>query len=335
MNATSLKLQSLATCNNYYHTGQINKAISVLNQITKIFPDDTISKKILSSIFNSSIPLQDGIFLLSDKPSVENDLSEIFGINWNNESLENKSIMIFCDQGMGDTINLIRYLKFMKDKWNCEVFLNCYSYFDEMADLIKTCKYVDHFVKEYVKTDFHTNIMSVPSILNELDYEFHYPAHFKALLKTEIPNDPYIQVESVNTPLKIGLAWKSNPKNTLGKDKSIELELFKEMNCSFYNLLPEKTDCDFLVQTHPITNLLDTAKVIANLDLVISVDTVVLHLAGAMGKQVWGLLPEHADPRWGDNHETPWYPTMKLYRKTTDWRDLVKTVKEDLNTCLK
>jgi hypothetical protein len=175
--------------------------------------------------------------------------------------------------------------------------------------------------------------MSIPSILNALDYECHYPAHFRALLKTSIPSDPYIQVNPIDSdvPVKIGLVWKSNPKNDLGKDKSIDLELFREIGCSFYNLLPEKVDCNFLVQTFPIVSLMDTAKIIADLDLVISVDTVVLHLAGAMGKKVWGLLPEHADPRWGETNTTPWYPTMRLYRKTTDWRDLIQEVKKDLN----
>lgn len=329
MNAANLILQSLATCNNYYHTGQTRKAIGVLHQIAKISPNNDIVKKIFNSIFNSSIPLEDGMFIIDDKP-VDNDLFEIFGINWKNESLENKSIMIFCDQGMGDTINLLRYLKLLKNKWNCEIYLNCYSYYDEMAELIKSYKYVDHFIKDYVKTDFHTNIMSVPSILNELDYECHYPAHFRALLKTQIPNESYLQVESINVPVKIGLAWKSNPKNSLGKDKSIELELFRELGCAFYNLLPEKTDCEFLTQTHPIVNLMDTAKIIADLDLVVSVDTVVLHLAGAMGKKVYGLLSDQADPRWGDNPETSWYPTMKLYRKTTSWNDVIKQVKRDL-----
>ncbi len=81
----------------------------------------------------------------------------------------------------------------------------------------------------------------------------------------------------------------------------------------------------------------DTAAVIDNLDLVISVDTAVLHLAGAMGKKVWGLLPFEADWRWMlDRSDSPWYPTMRLFRQAGagDWDSVFGSVEDELRRCV-
>ena len=78
---------------------------------------------------------------------------------------------------------------------------------------------------------------------------------------------------------------------------------------------------------------LDTASLVNQLDLVVSVDSSVAHLAGAMGKPVWILLPANADWRWMmDRKDSPWYPTMRLFRQTKlgDWSDVFDAVKEAL-----
>jgi ADP-heptose:LPS heptosyltransferase len=78
----------------------------------------------------------------------------------------------------------------------------------------------------------------------------------------------------------------------------------------------------------------DTAALIANLDLVISVDTSVAHLAGALGKPVWTLIPFVPDFRWMfDRDDSPWYPTMRLFRQTRsdDWGDVVRRLGEELS----
>lgn len=324
-----LKMQSLATCNNYYYTGQYRKAISVLNQTLKIFPDDEIAQSLLQKIYQCAFSVGD-IFVLDGHIS-DNGLAEVFGQNWAGEPLDGVSIMIFCDQGMGDTIQMLRYIEVMKQRWDCKVYLNCYAFFDEMFPLWHYFRGVDGFVREYIKTDFHTNILSIASILNGLDYECHYPAHHRALLNTPIPNAVYISPPKDDIR-GVGLAWKTNAQNDLSLDKSIELELFRELGCELQSLLPGRVEADFIAQTEPVHNLLDTARRIAGLDLVISVDTAVLHLAGAMGVPTWGLLCKNSDPRWGDGDTTPWYPSVKLYRQTTDWQEVICRVKKDLGT---
>ncbi|WP_068021137.1 glycosyltransferase family 9 protein [Rhodoplanes sp. Z2-YC6860] len=100
-------------------------------------------------------------------------------------------------------------------------------------------------------------------------------------------------------------------------------------------------DREYLERTAAITDLSDqlasfndTASIIKQLDLVISVDTSVAHLAGAMGKPVWILLPFHPDFRWlRETTESPWYPSARLYRQTKDgdWTDVLAAVARDLN----
>ena len=86
--------------------------------------------------------------------------------------------------------------------------------------------------------------------------------------------------------------------------------------------------------TASITDLADTATLLAQLDLIISVDTVVAHLAGALGRPIWTLLPFVPDWRWGlEREDTPWYPSMRLFRQPTvgDWDSVIRRVVEELS----
>lgn len=331
--AERMLMQSLATCNNYYYTGQFHKALSVLNKLKTMFPGHDMVDVLLAAVCRSAFENQVGDFGVLDFSPSDNGLTEVFGKNWQGESLDGQIITIFCDQGMGDTIQLMRYVREMDRKWDCVIYMNCYAYHEEMFDLANNFMPLTLFLKEHSNTNYHTNVMSIPSIMNGLEYECHYPAHFRDLLETNIPNDPYIFVDGYGkTKAKsVGLAWKSNSKNPLSEKKSIDPELFRPLteNLMMYNLLPEQNG--FLFGA-PMKNMMDTAKNIDDMDLVISVDTAVLHLAGAMGKPVWGLLPYGADPRWGDGDATPWYPTMKLYRQTEpdNWEEVIERVAKDL-----
>ena len=85
--------------------------------------------------------------------------------------------------------------------------------------------------------------------------------------------------------------------------------------------------------TQEIKDFADTAALIENLDLVISVDTAVAHLAGALGRPVWTLLPFSPDWRWlADRDDSPWYPTMRLFRQPLpgDWRSVISKIKANL-----
>ena len=128
---------------------------------------------------------------------------------------------------------------------------------------------------------------------------------------------------------RIGLAWSGRPTHKNDHNRSIELAAFLEilagMNATYVSVQREVRDADaeMLRQRSDIIHFgedlkdfADTAALIANLDLVVAVDTGVAHLAGALGKPVWVLLPFVPDWRWLlDRDDSPWYPTARLFRQ--------------------
>jgi len=173
-----------------------------------------------------------------------------------------------------------------------------------------------------------------------------------------IPAVPYVHVReelrqtwkqkviSDSAGFRVGLVWAGNPKYRLDRIRSCPFELFTKLRdidgVLLYSL--QKGEADEQVKTFQsrlplidymddVRDFADTAALIENLDLVISVDTAVLHVAGAMGKPAWALLPYAPDWRWMLNRsDSPWYPTMKLFRqpKFGDWESVLREVAQAL-----
>ena len=153
-----------------------------------------------------------------------------------------------------------------------------------------------------------------------------------------------------NSKIKIGLAWAGSPIHKRDRHRSCSLEIFAALtqldNVTFYSLqkgnaaqqLYELSEELKLVDCMKnIRDFSDTAALISNLDLVISVDTAVAHLAGALGKEVWTFIPFTPDWRWLLHREdSPWYPTMKLFRQPSlgDWESVVKKAMKELHNKL-
>jgi ADP-heptose:LPS heptosyltransferase len=146
--------------------------------------------------------------------------------------------------------------------------------------------------------------------------------------------------------LKGGLAWAGSATHINDRNRSIPLQLLAPLGrggAKFYSLQVgdaavearrAPADLDLIDMTQGIHDFADTAAIIAALDLVISVDTAVAHLAGAMGKQVWVLLPFVADWRWMlHRDDSPWYPTMRLFRQQRpgDWGQVIHRVSAALD----
>lgn len=308
--------QSLALCNNYVHTGQEGKAEDLLKMLSRVAPESKTVNFIKASRYGM--------------------LSPTMGERWIScytQPLDGKSIEVFCDQGMGDIINMLRYLEEMKRRWDCRVVLNCYAHFDQMKDLMEDVSCVDRFLKFHERCDYHTNIFTIPCILNDIDPE--YPPNFDELLGTEIPEQSLIEVTppARQSRFSVGVVWRSNPNNILMVKKSMDVEemrTLKNENTLLYSLVPGGS-ADFLA-TKPLENLKNTALLISVLDVVVSVDTAVLHLAGAMGKTTFALLPKVADVRWGKEDTTVWYPSVRLFRqeKKNDWQTPLSRVKREL-----
>jgi hypothetical protein len=314
--------QAILMAMNYYFTGREDKSAEILNQVRKIEPDNALLGDLWEYIFG-----------ISSHRSVD----DAVGIWWNGESLSGKSIQVICDQGMGDTIQMLRYLKKLRDDYNCDIIVNCYAYHNELVRIMDEQDYIESFNTFPVKCDYFVNILSVPLIMNKIKLDRPYPAHFNYLLNTPIPPQPHIgQYKSWLRPegFKVGLAWHSNLENSIGIKKSISLDRFAILEDGvneMFSLIPSQERVNFMVQL-PNDNLYDTACIIQGCDVIVSVDTVSLHLAASMGKKVLGILPHQADARWALDRTTVWYPSVELFRQpeNLDWEQPIKEVKERL-----
>jgi ADP-heptose:LPS heptosyltransferase len=146
--------------------------------------------------------------------------------------------------------------------------------------------------------------------------------------------------------LRVGLVWAGSPANNNDHNRSIAVErlaaLATEPNVQFYSLqtgAAAATAGDAPPGMHDFTadlsDFAETAGLIAQLDLVITVDTAVLHLAGAMGKPVWAMIPFSPDWRWlMDRTDSPWYPTLRLFRQrfTGDWDSVIAAIAASLKS---
>jgi hypothetical protein len=181
---------------------------------------------------------------------------------------------------------------------------------------------------------FRTHLESIP---REVPYLFADAGRCE-IWRVQLGND--------SPRRKVGLAWMGNPKTHLLRKRHLSpselLPILQVEGIDFYSLQvgqaarqrPEAESAAAIVDyTRQIKDFADTAALMMQLDLIISVDTAVAHLAGALGRPVWTLLPFVPDWRWGlETEETPWYPTMRLFRQPSagDWGSVVHRAAQEL-----
>ncbi|HEY9872665.1 MAG TPA: hypothetical protein V6D12_04485, partial [Candidatus Obscuribacterales bacterium] len=263
---------------------------------------------------------------------------------WDGSNLEGRTILLHAEQGFGDTIQFIRYAPLVAG-YQGRVFVECY------APLIKLFKCIPGIEQLIVKGetlpefDVHAPLMSLPGILGTTLETV--PAEVPYLY----PPIPPIQLAvPPETRLKVGIVWASKPNHPTTGRRSCPLSFFLNLQSipgvALYSLQkdPVASDLAQLQQTGLVQDLSDqlhdfsdTASAVSQLDLVISVDTAVVHLAGALGQKVWLLLSFIPDWRWMLGHEDSlWYPTMRLFRQESpgDWAGVFVRVARALEDVL-
>jgi len=265
---------------------------------------------------------------------------------WDGSPLNGKTILVHTEQGLGDNIQFVRFLPMIQAQGGRVIF-ECLP---ALVHLLKNCEGIDKIIERTstcvntVQFDFQAPLLSLPGIFNitldnmpsQRPYIMPHPT-----LKMKWRNRLGVNDKS----FKIGLVWASNPENKeIYLKKSCKLNDFKALSeisgLSFYSLQkgPSPAEVHNPHKGMEIINLdqndiADTAAQIVNLDLVISIDTSVAHLAGAIGKPVWTLLPFVPDWRWLlERNDSPWYPSMRLFRQTRlyDWDGVFEQVKKAL-----
>jgi tetratricopeptide (TPR) repeat protein len=262
------------------------------------------------------------------------------------ESLEGKTILLYGEQGVGDFIQFCRYVKLVADL-GAKVILESPQ---SLAGLMEGLEGTSHLVvqgEELPFFDYQCPLLSLPlalktkldSIPNKVGY-----------INLENHPDKLIEWKArlgLKSKPRVGLVWSGNPNHKNDHNRSLLLQdilRFLPDHLEYISLQKEVREVDKLaIESTPqvlsfanhLNDFLDTAALIDNLDLVISVDTSVAHLSGALGKKTLVLLPVVPDWRWLLNRQdSPWYPSIKLYRQTTvgDWNGVLDEVNLDLKS---
>jgi len=261
------------------------------------------------------------------------------GPDWDGSPLQGRTILVHREQGFGDMLQFIRYAPLLQYRGG-KVFVVCHP---ALVQLLAQCPGIDRLIPQgspLPPFDVYASLMSLPGL-------------FRTTLATVPRNVPYLFADAGLTErwrqqlstigaFKIGISWQGNPRYHQDRWRSIPLfqfaplarlegvQLFSlQKGLGTEQLAPAADRCpvnDFGGKLDEGTGaFMDTAAVMKNLDLVVTSDTAIAHLAGGLGVPVWVALPVAPEWRWLlQREDSPWYPTMRLFRQSRwgDWEEV-------------
>ncbi len=260
------------------------------------------------------------------------------------ESIKDKSILIYTEQGFGDVIQFCRYVSIIDALTPKQIIFEVpKSLFSILSSLSSKFRLVEQgaTIPDF---DVHCPIMSLPHTFNTTvnTIPAAVPYLYADVRKTKLWNKKL----GHKTKPRVGLVWSGSTTHKNDHNRSLllrQLEQLLKLPFEFHSLQKEIRPIDLetlsefkQIKQHQneLMDFSDTAALIENLDLVISVDTSVAHLAGALGKKVFILLPFAPDYRWMIGRiDSPWYPTATLFRQPSsfDWGSVLTDVVQELN----
>jgi tetratricopeptide (TPR) repeat protein len=316
--------------------GQVQQAIPFLQAACAISPDHATANFNLAVAYLSLGDYDRGWPLYEHRWNYEHLAGQLPALSkpkWQGQDLKDKTILVIGEQGHGDIVQFSRFLVLLKELGACIklcVNQNVFPLFQ--GSIILDGLYLnDQDPGEY---DYWSMIMSLPLHLKtNLD---NLPAPIQYITAHESNIATWRQKLGTKEKIRVGLAYSGRRDSWINQHKSMPVEsvitlIQKCSDVEWINLQADASDQDLDLLTannvrsfpNSVSNWADTAGLVQNLDLVISVDTAVAHLAGAMGRPTWVPLSRYATCwRWGTESNTmPWYPTMKLFRQDVhgDW----------------
>ncbi len=265
---------------------------------------------------------------------------------WDGSDPTGRRLFVYYEQGFGDTFQFARYMPILA-KMGARVILEVPK---PLVKILQNCPGVETVVaatdREIPDFDLHVPLMAVPGLLN-------------TKLETIPANVPYLFADDElieqwrdrlpSDGLRVGIAWQGNPEYRGDRQRSVPLRHFEVLGqiegVKFIALqkgfgieqvdeVADKLSIDVFPEMDTTAGaFMDTAAIMKNLDLVITSDTAIPHLAGALGVPVWMATPAAADWRWlHDREDSPWYPTMRIFRQqgSLDWQPVFEKIAVEL-----
>jgi tetratricopeptide (TPR) repeat protein len=267
------------------------------------------------------------------------------GPDWQGEQLEGRTILLYTEQGLGDTLQFVRYVPLVKARGG-RIVLRCAR---RMISILSTCEGIDDFSSEdepFPRFDVSAPLVSLAGIFQtELA---SIPAGVPYLRARPDLVERWRQTLAGQSAFRVGINWQGHPGYRGDHRRSIPLVEFAPLagveGVRLFSLqkgagVEQLRHVNFAVDdlAGPVDEtseaFVHTAAIIRNLDLVVTSDTALAHLAAALGAPVWVALPLAPDWRWLlDRDDSPWYPTMRLIRQRRlgEWKEVFDAMAERL-----
>lgn len=329
-----------------YRSGLLADAVAALRRAVALKPDDPETHLVLGMALLAQGDWAAGWpeyeWRLRRAPSAS---SAVQPPRWDGGPLAGRTILLTAEQGFGDAIQFVRFSEPLRDQ-GARVLLQCQP---ELVRLLTACRFLDGVFRwDAVPPayDVYAPLMSLPGLLH--------------ITLANLPASvPYLHAEPAlvahwcrrladTEHLRVGIAWQGGSVTRPNLHKAVPLRLFERLarveGVELVSVQKGPGTEQLAEQRFPVTVLDDdpaapardfagTAAILVNLDIVITIDTAVAHLAGALGLPTWVLLPADADWRWlRGRDDSPWYPTMRLFRQSRfgEWEPVLEAVEAAL-----
>ncbi len=331
-----------------YLSGELKEASKEFRQALELAPDSGTLHYSLASVLLSEGNLEEGFheyewrWRIMGRPT----LRDYPQPQWNGEPLNGRILFLWPERGLGDTIQFIRFIIEIA-KTDCELIVEVPNelYRLVVASITLTNIRFVHSGAKIPDFDVHAPLTSLPRLLHVQYETFHTFRPYLHPRSGEL-DEWRRKIKSI-TPAehrkkrRIGIAWSGDPSHPNDHLRSISWETFapivaaNKKRFQFFSLQPGKhpEDPDVIDLGDSLRDFGVTAAIVANLDMVITVDTSLLHLAGSMGKRTWAMLTHVPDWRWKIGEErTPWYSSLLLLSQKNpgSWEDVIQDVNETL-----
>lgn len=352
--AAKLKPDSAVVLLNYANTlfasGNVDQSTQVYREIIKLDENFARAHVQLGQNLLMQRQFEEGFKELRWHSKVDENLYRFERFKdkrWNGENLQYKTILVCAESGLGDVIQFSRYLELLK-KQQCKII---FAVQKKLMHLFRDLKCIDEMVNiesEIENFDYYSPLMSLteflsPDLIQQTPPPLNLKVNEQKLLEWEM-------LMKLDHKVRVGLCWQGSLKNPKEHLNTVSLSLFKNFfkltNAKFISLqkgegreqIVKQNFARFLIDYDPLLDtgrdaFIDSAAIIKHLDVVITVDTSIAHLAASLGKTTWILLPQTSDWRWFEKiDESIWYENVRLFRQDQNgtWENVIEEVDKEL-----